>query len=88
MLTWRRKGRRGPCLSLLGALRPSITWSTLHLQDSHMTPFVAVVEPPSTSVGGPTSSSLPIANYSTSSSATSWGRVPVLQLRSNWPLHL
>jgi hypothetical protein len=42
--------------------------------------FIAVVEPPSTSVSGPTSSSLPVADYSTSSSTAGWGRVPVLQL--------
>jgi hypothetical protein len=33
---WRRRGRRGICLGLLGALRPSIAWSTLHLQASHV----------------------------------------------------
>jgi hypothetical protein len=29
-------GRRGLCLSLLGALHPSTAWSALHLQASHM----------------------------------------------------
>jgi hypothetical protein len=35
MLVWRR-GRRGLCLGLLGALRPSIAWSTPLLQASHV----------------------------------------------------
>jgi hypothetical protein len=31
MLAWRRRGRRGLCLGLTGALCPSTAWSTLHL---------------------------------------------------------
>jgi hypothetical protein len=54
----------------------AVTWS----------PFITAVEPPSTSAGGPTSSCLPVAGCSTSSSATGWGRVSVLQLWANWAL--
>jgi hypothetical protein len=36
MLAWRRRGRRGLCLGLTGALHPSTAWSTLRLQASHM----------------------------------------------------
>jgi hypothetical protein len=49
-------------------------------------PFIAIVEPPSTSAGGPTSSRLPVASCSTSSSAADWGRVSVLQLWADWAL--
>jgi hypothetical protein len=48
--------------------------------------FITVVEPPSTSAGGPMSSSLRAAGYSTSSSTVSWGRVSVLQLWLDWAL--
>jgi hypothetical protein len=53
-----------------------------------LSPSVTAVEPPSTSVGGPTSSSLPVAGCSTSSSAAGWGRDPVLQLWSDSTLLL
>jgi hypothetical protein len=46
-------------------------------------PSVIAVEPLSTSVGGPTSSSLPATSCSTLSSAAGWGRVPMLQLWSD-----
>jgi hypothetical protein len=51
-------------------------------------PSVAAVEAPSTSAGGPMSSSLPTTGCSTSSSTASSGRFPVLQLWSDWALLL
>jgi hypothetical protein len=36
MLILRRRGRRGLCLGLLGALRPCTAWSTLLAQASHV----------------------------------------------------
>jgi hypothetical protein len=68
------------------ALRPSTAWSTLSLQASHVPPFIIAVEPPSTSAGGPMSSHLPTASCSTSSSASGWGRVSLLQLWADWAL--
>jgi hypothetical protein len=46
-------------------------------------PFIIAVESPSTSACGPTSSSLPAAGYSTSSSVANWGRFLMFQLRSD-----
>jgi hypothetical protein len=51
-------------------------------------PFEVAVEPLSTSAGGPTSSSLPATVCSTLISTVDWGRIPVLQLWSNWALLL
>jgi hypothetical protein len=59
-------------LGLHHSFRPA-TWS----------PFVSTMESPSTSVGGPTPSSLPIASCSTSSSAANWGGLPVFQLQAD-----
>jgi hypothetical protein len=86
VLTWRRRERGGLCLGLLGVLHPSISWSRVHLQASHMVPFVTALEPLSTSAGGPTSSSLTMAGCSTPSSTTSWDRAPMLQLWLDWAL--
>jgi hypothetical protein len=49
-------------------------------------PFIVAMEPPSTSAGGPTSSSLPVAGCSTSSSTAGWCSFLVLQLWSDWAL--
>jgi hypothetical protein len=73
VLAWRR-ARIGLCLGLLGhsAQVPPDLHSTFKL--ATQSPFVIAVEPPSTSIGGPTSSSLPVAGRSTSSSTVGWGR--------------
>jgi hypothetical protein len=76
----RKKGHvpgpnRGTPPGLHSAFRPTM-WS----------PFITAVEPASTSVGGPTSSHLPVASCSTSSSAAGWGRFFVLQLWADWAL--
>jgi hypothetical protein len=39
VLTWRRRGRRGLCMGLTGALCPSTAWSTLRLQASYVAPL-------------------------------------------------
>jgi hypothetical protein len=49
-------------------------------------PFVMAVEPPSTSAGGPMSSSLSVAHCSTSSSVAGWSGFPMFQLWSDWAL--
>jgi hypothetical protein len=36
MLAWRRRGKRGLFLVLMGALRPSTAWFILYLQASHV----------------------------------------------------
>jgi hypothetical protein len=38
VLSCKRRGRRGLCLGLMGALCPGTAWSTLCLQASHVVP--------------------------------------------------
>jgi hypothetical protein len=65
---WAERGCSAQVSSSLHSAFMTATWP----------PFVTAVEPPSTSAGGPTSSHLPAAGCSTSSSASGWGRVSVL----------